>query len=230
MALQHGRFVTLALKRARSARHQARFLAALRVLPPRVAVFQWRAHRLAVRSGDDFSRVSATRPRKLATLLGLAENRRCVVELGTATGWTSISLLLADPTRVLVSYDVVHRPELDLYSQLVSSSVSRRLHLVCASGDQGPRDDTQVELLYIDSSHGRLATILEVQAWKPVLVDNALIVFDDYTHHEYPGVREAVEELGLDGQERDGLFVHHVGASVGDATRADGSVHVTEAL
>lgn len=230
MALRHGRFVTLALERARAARHQTKFLAALRVLPPKVAVFQWRARRLSVRSGDDFSRLSATRPGKLATLLTLAENRRSVVELGTATGWTSISLLLADPRRVLVSYDFVHRPELEQYLQLVSSSVRRRLHFICASGDQGPRNATQVELLYIDSSHDRAATIREVQAWKPVLVADALIVFDDYTHSEFPGVREAVDELRLDGQERDGLFVHNLGASVGDATRADGSVHVTEAL
>ncbi len=228
-------FATFALKRAHSVRRELRFLAALRVLPPKVAAFQWRARRLASRSGDDFSRVSATRPMKLATLLSLAENRRCVVELGTATGWTSISLLLADPRRVLVSYDVIHRPELDRYLQLVSAAVRRRLQFVCAAGDEGPRGDMQVELLYIDSSHARTPTIREVQAWKSVLVAGALIVFDDYTHDEYPGVREAVQDLGLDGQQRHGLFVHHVGAppqssDVGGVTRADGSVHVTEAL
>lgn len=223
-------FATSALDRARVIRREARFLAALRALPLKVAAFQWRARRLAVRSGDEFSWQSATRPPKLATLLSVAENRRSVVELGTATGWTSISLLLADPMRVLVSYDLVRRPELDQYLQLVSPSVRRRLQFVCAPGDQGPHGVRGVELLYIDSSHARAATVREVHAWKPVLADGAAIVFDDYTHGEYPGIREAVEDLGLEGHERDGLFVHHVGAAVGSAPRPGRGGHVTQAL
>lgn len=222
-------FATSALHRARVIRREARVLATLRALPLKVAAFQWRARRLAVRSGDEFSWQSATRPPKLAALLSVAENRRSVVELGTATGWTSISLLLADPTRTLVSYDLVRRPELDIYLQLVSPSVRRRLQFVCAPGDQGPHGGRQVELLYIDSAHERVATIREVHAWKPALADGAVIVFDDYTHHGYPGIREAVEELGLEGHERDGLFVHHVGAAVGSAHRPDRGVQVTEA-
>jgi Methyltransferase domain len=223
-------FATSALDRARVIRREARFLAALRALPLKVAAFQWRARRLAVRSGDEFSWQSATRPAKLATLLSVAENRRSVVELGTATGWASISLLLADPMRVLVSYDLVRRPELDQYLQLVSPSVRRRLQFVCAPGDQGPHGVRGVELLYIDSSHARAATVREVQAWKPVLADGAVIVFDDYTHGGYPGIREAVEDLGLEGHERDGLFVHHVSAAVGSAPRPDWGGHLTQAL
>jgi hypothetical protein len=34
-----------------------------------------------------------------------------------------------------------------------------------------------------------------------------VIVFDDYDHPDYPGVREAVAELGLDGVQRAHLFV-----------------------
>jgi predicted O-methyltransferase YrrM len=227
-------FATSALKRAHLARRELSFLVALRVLPPKVAVFQWRARRLASHSGDEFSRASATRPAKLATLLRLAEDRRCIVELGTATGWTSISLLLAAPRRMVVSYDFVHRPQLDLYLNLVSAEVRRRLRFICAEGEAGPRADMQVDLLYIDSSHEREATIREVHAWQPVLLDGALIVFDDYAHDEYPGVSEAVHELGLDGYERDGLFVHHVRAPAQSSVtrgpaRDDGGMHVSEA-
>jgi cephalosporin hydroxylase len=62
--------------------------------------------------------------------------------------------------------------------------------------------------LYIDSSHEREQTIAEVRAWQPHLRLGALVLFDDYTHPDYPGVSEAVEELGLEGERRGTLFVH----------------------
>jgi predicted O-methyltransferase YrrM len=196
------------LERARRLRHRFAYVLRLRVLPVPVAVFQLRARLLAHRLGDEFSPVSATQPEKLAALLSLAKNRRRVVELGTANGWTAVSLLLADEQRVLVSYDPFERPELELYLKLVGPTVRNRLELVHAAGDVGPRRPGPVELLYVDSSHDRADTIREVQAWRPALEEGALVVFDDFTHPQYPGVREAVQELGLDGSERAGLFVH----------------------
>lgn len=204
---------TAAYDRARRLRRELAFLLQLRVLPPRIALFQWRARRLALRIGDDFSRISATRPGKLSALLSLAEDRQRVVELGTASGWTAISLLMTDPMRSVVSYDIHHRPELDRYLELAGPEVRRRLEFVCAPGREGPRGNGDVDLLYIDSSHERAGTIAEVQAWKAALRDRAVIVFDDYGHPEYPGVRQAVEDLGLDGEECQGLFVHRVSRS-----------------
>lgn len=204
--------MTFSLDRARRLRRELAFLVALRILPPRVALFQWRARRLATRVGDEFSRISATQPAKLAVLLRLAGNRHSVVELGTATGWTAVSLLLADPSRVVVSYDVVARPEVQTYLKLVDAAVRSRLELVCAPGRDGPRRRGRVDLLYIDSSHDRAETVREVQAWRPALAEHALVVFDDFAHPQYPGVREAVQELDLEGDERAGLFVHVTGS------------------
>ncbi len=175
-----------------------------------MALFQWRAWRLAFRIGDEFSRESFTRPPKLAVLLEVARGRRRVVELGTATGWTALSLLLADPDRTVVSYDPWARPERDQYARLAGSGVTARARFLTGPGDSGPQSSEPVELLYIDSSHGREETIREVQAWRPVLADGALIVLDDFDHPQYPGVLEAVQQLGLDGVERAGLFLHRV--------------------
>jgi predicted O-methyltransferase YrrM len=185
-----------------------RFLLSLRVLPLRVALFQWRARRLAAKLGDEFGPLSATRPAKLATLLKLAENRRYVVELGTAMGWTAIALALADPAREVASYDPFERPEVDLYLRLVPDEVRRRVTVIVGPSDQGPRVDRAVDLLYIDSSHERAGTLREMEAWSSALSDAAVVVFDDYSHPEFPGVREAIEELRLDGEEKEGLFVH----------------------
>ena len=195
-------------------RHRAselRWTARLVVLPPRVAAFQLRARRLAWHSQDYMSLTSATRPGDLRMLLKLARGRRRVVELGTATGWTAIALALDDPHRRVVSYDVVERTEPQRYLQLVSPSVRERIELVTAPGSDGPRDATAVDMLYIDSSHEREQTVAEVRAWRPVLVAGAPVVFDDYMHPGFPGVSEAIAELGLSGEQRGTLFVHRTG-------------------
>jgi predicted O-methyltransferase YrrM len=160
--------------------------------------------------GDRFSPVSRTDAHKLAVLLSAARGRRRVVELGTGTAWTAISLILADPERVVLSYDPIERPERERYLRLVSPGTRRRLTFVGASGDEGPRDGGMVELLYIDSSHDREDTIREVEAWRPALEKGSLVVFDDYAHPDYPGVEDAVRYLELVGEQRRGLFVHRV--------------------
>ena len=186
---------------------ELRWYAELRVLPPRVAWFQARARALAQRDDDRFSLTSVTRPRDLRTLLSIAEGRRHVVELGTATGWTAISLALADRARRVTTFDIVQRPEPARYLRLTSADVRARIELVTAAGADGPRDDRPVDLLYIDSSHERQQTVDEVAAWRSALAPGAAIVFDDYGHPEYPGVREAVDELGLGGRRAGTLFV-----------------------
>jgi predicted O-methyltransferase YrrM len=147
---------------------------------------------------------------KLTTLLELARGSSYVVELGTAVGWTSVVLLLDDPGRDVTSYDVYRQPLLDTYLRLGGDTIGPRLELRCEPGETGPRGDRPVDLLYIDSDHERDSTIREFRAWEPVLHPGSLVVFDDYTHPDYPGVRDAVAALGLSGEERSGYFVHRV--------------------
>jgi predicted O-methyltransferase YrrM len=191
-------------------RREISFLTQLRVLPPRVALFQWRAWRLAVRSEDAFALVSATRPRNLAVLLRVARACPRVVELGTGSAWTAISLALADRERVVVSYDPIERPERERYLRLVGPGTRGRLTFVGAPGNGGPRGNETIDLLYIDSSHEREETIREVHAWRGSLKEGSLIIFDDFAHEEYRGVAEAIRCMGIRGEQREGLFVHRV--------------------
>jgi cephalosporin hydroxylase len=206
---------------------ELRWAARLAVLPPRVAWFQIRARRRAWRTRDYLSLLSATRAADLRILLELAGDSRRVVELGTATGWTAISMALAAPGRHVSSYDIVQRPEPLRYLELVGPSVRERVRFITAPGSAGPAGGDRpgpagpgeqspapapyVDMLYIDSSHEREQTIAEVLAWRPVLRPGAPIVFDDYRHPDFPGVAEAIAELGLSGQARGSLFVHHTG-------------------
>ncbi len=92
-----------------------RYAVQLRHLPLRVAWFQWRARRLAWRTGDRFSLTTATRPRDLAVILKLAGQRRRIVERGTGTAWTAIALALADPRREVITYETVPLAERERY-------------------------------------------------------------------------------------------------------------------
>jgi predicted O-methyltransferase YrrM len=196
---------------ARRAASELRYAAQLRVLPARVARFQWRARQTAKRTGDRFSLQSVTRPGNLAFLLRLAEGRTRVVELGTATAWTTVSLALADPLREVVTYDPNEWPERERYLALVDEPTRRRITFVPAPGSAGPvRDDLVVDVLYVDSSHARDETIEEMTVWRSALRPGARIVFDDYDHPDYPGIREAIEALGLTGHARGTVFVHEV--------------------
>jgi predicted O-methyltransferase YrrM len=188
-------------------RHDLEWIWALRGLPVAVVGFQWRARRLARRSGDGFSLESATRPDKLRTILELARGAGRVAELGTATGWTAITLALADPARRVVTFDVVARP-VEAYLALVGPDVGARIEFVVAAGSAGPPDPGPYDLLYVDSSHELEQTVAEVRAWQPHLRPGASLVLDDYAHPDYPGVRAAVGRLELSGEHRGGLFIH----------------------
>jgi predicted O-methyltransferase YrrM len=207
-----------------SPRSLARLLASTRALPPRAALFQARAMLRAARLGDDWALVSSTRPRDVAELLRLARGRRSVVELGTATGWTAGAFLLADPQRRLASYDPVVREHRDAYLALLPRAARERLELVQAPGHEpigapghdlgapgglpiGAPGRRGVELLFVDSSHDRDATIAEFRAWQPLLAPGALVVLHDHGNPAYPGVAEAVEALGLDGRPHAGLWL-----------------------
>ncbi len=177
--------------------------------------FHWRARRLAWRTNDLFSVTSATRPADMRTLLELTSGCSRVVELGTATAWTAITLALDDRGRRIVTYDVLERDEAKRYLELVGPDVKERIELVVAPGSAGPHTQQPVDLLYIDSSHTREETIAEVRAWRPYLRSGAPIIFDDYAHPDYPGVREAIDELGLEGEQRGEFFIHRHSDMIG---------------
>jgi predicted O-methyltransferase YrrM len=100
------------------------------------------------------------------------------------------------------------RPEREAYLNLAGRGVRERIDLRNEPDSTGPRPaDPPVQLLFIDSSHEREAVVAAFRAWRSALAPDALVVFHDHGHPDYPGVREAVEELALSGQGRDGLFI-----------------------
>ena len=188
-------------------------LAHLRGMPPAVAFFQARAVVRAARSGDAFALQAASQPSDVRGLLRLAEGRRTVVELGTATGWTTASLVLADRARTVTSYDPVVQPGRARYAALVRPQASARMRFVQDTGEAGAArwDGAPVDLLFIDSTHTREDTLAEFRAWRPNLAPGARVVFHDYDNPAFPGVAEAVEELDLPGRVDGGSYVGEIG-------------------
>jgi predicted O-methyltransferase YrrM len=171
-----------------------------------VAWFYFRARRTAARTGDHWSLGSATKPESLALLLRLARGRRAVVEIGTGTAWTTAALALADRRRRVVSYDPIVRPERDRYLDL--AGVRDRIELREAGGEAGPRPgDPAPDFVFVDGSHERGLTIETFRAWSGGLAAGATIAFHDYGNELYPGVTQAIEELGLDGSVVRDVFV-----------------------
>ena len=192
-------------------RHQAgliaREAAALRGLPRPVIAFYARAWWTAWRTRDRFTLDSATRPSHGAQLLALAAGHRRAVELGTGTAWTAIALAAADPERQVTSYDPVARPERDRYLALVAPAVRARIELRAEPAETAGAEHGSVGFLFVDCAHDRETTASAFRAWRDALAPGGVAAFHDYGHPEYPGVREAVAELGLDGHEEGGLFV-----------------------
>ncbi|MFL5819715.1 MAG: class I SAM-dependent methyltransferase [Solirubrobacteraceae bacterium] len=193
--------------RARALAARGREAWGLRGLGWRVGRFRWRAHRLAERLDDDWALEAATNPEDLATLLRLARGRERIAELGTATGWTSISLALADPARRVVSCDPVVHLHRDRYLGLVPPAVRERIEFVREPGSEAAARLGPVEMLFIDSTHEREGTVAEFRAWRARLRPGAVVAFHDYGHPGFPGVHQAVADLGLEGEVQGGLFV-----------------------
>ena len=186
----------------------ARQAVALARLPPPAIAFYLRALRLGRRSGDTVSLAIAARPRDLSELLHTAGGALTVAEVGTGTAWTTIVLALAERGRHVHSFDVSEHEQRARYLRLAPAEVRSRLHLAIRDGREGPPPDLpELDFLFIDSSHELEETVTTFRLWSERLRPGAAVAFHDYGDEQYPGVALAVAQLGLDGEERAGMFV-----------------------
>jgi hypothetical protein len=178
----------------------------LAALPAPVRRFYVRALWTAWRTRDQYSFDVVTRPHDLARILRLAGDADAVVELGTATAWTAIALALARGTRRVATYDPVVRAQRERYLGLVPPAVARRITFIADVGRSGPRTADGVAFVFVDGSHEREDTIRTFEVWRAALAPGGRIVFHDYHDPSYPGVTEAIRELGLTGEHVGRMF------------------------
>jgi predicted O-methyltransferase YrrM len=195
----------------RSAIERARRLVlqttSLAKLPRPVALFWWRALRRAQAEGDTWSIDVACRPAELRVLLDVLAGARRVAEIGTAAAWTTSCIALARPDRTVLSWDVEAHPERERYLALLTDADRARVTLFDRPGGRGPADPPFVDAVFIDSSHELEETVETFRTWEPALPAGGVVAFHDWQDDAYPGVTEAVRELGLLGEARGHLFV-----------------------
>ncbi len=194
------------IQRARRLALQAANLARL---PRPVATYWVQAMRRAQADHDTWSIDVACRPAELRVLLDALGDGPRVAEVGTAAAWTTSCIALARPGREVHSWDVEAHPERDRYLALLKPADRARVHLHERPGGLGPADPPPVDAVFIDSSHELEETMATFRVWEPVLAPGGVVAFHDYDDDDYPGVTEAVRELGLRGEARGHLFVWH---------------------
>jgi predicted O-methyltransferase YrrM len=176
-------------------------------LPRPVAAFWLRAMRRAQAEHDTWSIDVACRPAELRVLLDTLAGAARVAEVGTAAGWTTCCLTLAQPGREVHSWDVEAHPERERYLGLLTPHDRARVHLYDRPGGLGPDDPPPVDAVFIDSSHEYDETVATFRTWEPALAPGGIVAFHDWQDDAYPGVTEAVSDLGLRGEGRGHLFV-----------------------
>jgi len=193
-----------AVQRALRLGLQAKSLA---LLPRPVARFWLRAMRRAQGAHDTWSIDVACRPAELRVLLDTLAGAQRVAEIGTAAAWTTCCLALAQPGREVHSWDVEAHPERERYLALLSPGDRARVHLHDRPGGLGPADPPEVDAVFIDSSHEYDETVATFRTWEPAVAPGGIVAFHDWGDEAYPGVTDAVSDLGLEGDGRGHLFV-----------------------
>lgn len=183
--------------------HLGKQLAAFSRLPRPAQGFYLRAAARAIRAGDRWSLKIAVRPLELGKLLELGAGGP-VAELGTGTGWCALALAACGCD--VFTCDPLEPPQRQLYLPLVAPEAVERIHFSNRRGEQGPLGDESFPLVFVDASHQRDETIAIFEAWKPAVASGGAIAFHDYIS-AWPGVVEAIDMLGLEGETYGSLFV-----------------------
>nr|MBA2348488.1 class I SAM-dependent methyltransferase [Solirubrobacterales bacterium] len=128
-------------------------------------------------------------------------------ELGTAAAWTTSALALAEPGRRVLSWDVEVHPQREATLALLPPDVRARVELHARPGGTGPHPPPPLDALFLDSSHEREETAESFRLFAAALPPGGVVAFHDFADPDYPGVMEAIDELGLTGRAAGHVFV-----------------------
>lgn len=86
-------------------------------------------------------------------------------------------------------------------AQGFASSVTLIHDFSTAAAERWPEigEGRPVGLLFVDADHSYEGARGDVASWTPYLADDAVIAFDDYGHPDWPGVKQAVDEMVGEG-------------------------------
>ena len=128
-----------------------------------------------------------------ATFVGLP---MVIAEIGVAAGETSWYLLYHFPGLKMVLVDPHLRPPL---AKLVERFKSRVQFIKAISHEAAAHvPDGTLDLVFIDAQHTYKNVKEDIHDWAPKLKDDGIMGGHDLYDECFPGVRQAVEETGLE--------------------------------
>lgn len=146
---------------------------------------------------------------KVAQEFSSSRRPGAIVELGAWKGRSTVILSTAAPRHTIRSVDI-WAPFTDLSGRKAEASLHQwRDNLLMAgvhnavpiqsrtvdAADQFIARSEPVGLLFIDADHRYEAVKADIEAWTPILVSRATVVFHDYLLLGTAGVRRAVDEF-----------------------------------
>ena len=119
-----------------------------------------------------------------------------VAEIGVALGQTSWYLLDHFPSMKMVLVDPHLRPPL----RKVVERFSDRVEFIKAPSHEAASkvSDDSLDLVFIDAQHTYEHVKEDIHVWAPKLKDGGIMGGHDLYDASFPGVRQAVEETGLE--------------------------------
>ncbi len=141
-------------------------------------------------------------------LVEALRGRAVVAEVGTAAAWTAGALLLAEPGRRVLELGRRGAPAARHHPCAPAPGGPRAPRALRSPGRRSGRPTRRpVDAVFIDSSHEKEETLATFRTWEPALAPGGVVAFHDWDDPAYPGVTEAIRELGLTGHASGHLFV-----------------------
>lgn len=130
---------------------------------------------------------------------------RDVLEVGSFMGlsaygmaWTAKSVQCVDTFRANSAgqTQMPHRTTLQAFDAAVArfNNVKRFVGSSAeAAGDAAVQG--QFDLVFLDAMHTYEDVLLDIKRWWPRVRNGGIMAFHDYGHHDFPGVKQAVDEV-----------------------------------
>ena len=146
-------------------------------------------------------------PKDLILLYGILNELQVpemgdVCEIGVAYGKSAIALSQFRTKSKMYLYDIFSEDARQIAENNISkfgdtSNIEWRLQDTTSLKYEDLKFDKLLRLLHIDGCHEHSAVLNDLQLFNMHMVDNGVIVVDDFNDQEYPGVKSAVFEFCL---------------------------------
>jgi predicted O-methyltransferase YrrM len=132
---------------------------------------------------------------RLSRQIGDEQPQPVFVNLGAGAGTSALALAEGCPHAQIITFDL-YRDHFDLERQAFKRA-GRLCPIFIQAFSYADHSGLELHphLVFIDADHSQSAVAADIEEWLRHIVNGGLMVFHDYGHPNYPGVRTAVDML-----------------------------------